>query len=601
MKRVGVDALLVASTDRYLNEYVPTETSSRVWISGFTGSMGEVVIAAHRAYLIVDGRYWLQAEKEVDADLYEVVRVPHATSIEEAVVDVLKELAGRRRQGGLSVGYEAERTTPRGLERLVDALGEDATFQPTVPSLVDRIRGSDRPEDPEAGLRLVDEERIGITVGDKLDHLAEWLRDHQLDALLVQRLDDIAYLTNLRGTQLPFQATFKALALVTPQTLFVALDVEQVPPDIKDRRRRVQFVNEEAFWALFGPKPAVHRVGYDVDHNTVQARLMIERAHAEPVASTSPVPAMKSNKSAGELKSMKDAFRRADQVVHAVIQWACRQIQTGQRLTEASFARRVESTFRAHGAVGLSFKIISAAGKSGAIIHYSDPSPRRVLKEGQLMLLDTGAYFADGYATDLTRTFLLGGSRVRASDAQRRYFTLVLRGALAGMRAVFPEGTRATQIDALVRAPLWAEGLNYAHGTGHGVGINVHEFPPRIGPGADGPLEPGQVFSVEPGIYLPSFGGVRIENLCTVEPAPGHKGFLRIVPLTFCPLDKRLIEPKLLTAGEKAWLRAYDKRFQPATIVIEGEATPPRRARRRAVASRRATTPGRRSAARRPR
>src|SRR5262249_47304663 len=266
-------------------------------------------------------------------------------------------------------------------------------------------------------------------------------------------------------------------------------------------------------------------------------------------------------KNSAELAAMIAAFARADAVVDKAARWLCKEVVANKRVTEADFAEMVNALFDASGATGLSFRIISAAGKNGAIIHYSDPSDRRVVKKGELMLLDTGAYYDEGYATDLTRTFLVDGPGARAEATQRYYYTVVLKSAIAGMTAILPEGSRGAQLDAITRAPLWSEGLNYNHGTGHGVGINVHEFPPRIAPNAQAVLEEGFVFSIEPGVYLPSFGGVRIENLCTLEKAPKKPGFLAVKPLTYSPLDKRLIEPKMLTPAERAWLGAYAKRY----------------------------------------
>ena len=582
MQQRGVDVLLVQSTDPYLNEYVPTEESARVWISGFTGSMGDVVIAADRAYLIVDGRYWIQADRETDPELFEVIRVTHGTGIDDAVYGVVRSIADASSSKKLRVGYERARITPHGVERLESSVGDDVTFKPLFPSPVEIARGDQRPIPPPAGLRTVDERRVGLSVADKRSLLAAWLEEHDLDALLVQRLDAIAYLTNLRGTGLPYQATFKSVALVTRDGLTLGIDPDQVPDDVRRARADVAFVHEDQLWRSIGKQADIRRVGYDPDHNTAHARTMIEDREAVPVAVSSPVGSMKATKTRAEMKSMKDAFRRADQVVATVIRWANAEIEAGNRVTETAFADRVHQTFVAHGAVGLSFKIISAAGRNGAIIHYSDPSPRRALKAGELMLLDTGAYFDEGYATDLTRTFLVGGAKTKATEQQRRYFTLVLKAAIAGMRAVFPVGTRGAALDALVRAPLWAHGLDYAHGTGHGVGINVHEAPASDSPpGADTCIEPGHVFSIEPGLYMPGFGGVRIENLCTVEPAPKRKGFLQVVPLTFCPLDRRLIEAKLLTADEKSWLRAWSDKYEPARIDVPPAAsrTPRGRAR----------------------
>jgi len=275
-----------------------------------------------------------------------------------------------------------------------------------------------------------------------------------------------------------------------------------------------------------------------------------------------PLARMKAKKSEAEIEVMTSAFRRADRVVDGAIAWACRAVEVGERVTEADFAARVERRFAEEGAFGQSFATISAAGANGAIIHYAVPDPERALNTGELMLVDCGGHFHEGYATDLTRTFLVGGAGAEATPRQRHLYTTVLRAAIAGMTARFPEGTTGGQLDAIVRAPLWSEGFGYAHGTGHGVGINVHEFPPRIGPNHSSVLEPGYVFSIEPGVYIEGWGGVRIENLCTIRPSAEHAGFLEVVPLTFCPLDARLIDRERLSARELAFVDDFRRRFE---------------------------------------
>ena len=247
---------------------------------------------------------------------------------------------------------------------------------------------------------------------------------------------------------------------------------------------------------------------------------------------------------------------RPRRVVDRLQAWLSSSVSRGERVTEKDVARQTEALFLKSGAFGLSFKVIAAAGKNGAVIHYSTPDDERPIREGELFLLDTGAYYDGGYATDLTRTFLVGKGHVKATDEQRRLFTVVLQGAIAGMSARFPQGATGEQLDALVRQPLWRAGLDYGHGTGHGVGVNVHEFPPRIAPGVRATVDVGQVFSIEPGVYLPGVGGVRIENLCTCV-ADEDPRFLRIQPLTFSPLDLRLIDKGRLTAHEKRFLQWF--------------------------------------------
>lgn len=559
MEKMGVDVMIVRSTDRFLNEYVPTEESARVWITGFNGSMGEVVLTPKQAFLAVDGRYWLQAENQVDPKHWEILKVRLGTGLDQAVVEVVQRLIREAGGNKLRVGFEPERVTPALLGYFQQAVGEGCVWKPLFPSPVEQARGANRPAPKESKIRLIDEKKVGRTVAQKLAELGQSLEAMTADALLVQRLDEIAYLSNLRGDELPYQATFKSIALATGENLFIGIDPARAPNSVRVARDQVLFVPEAEFWTLMGKKSKRKRIAFDPHHNTEQARLAIERTGATALSVTTPVQAMKAKKNAAELRSMVEAFERADRVIDEVSNWLMSDVVAGKKVSEADFATEVERAFLASGATGLSFKVISAAGKNGAIIHYSEPSKKRLIKRGELMLLDTGAYYAEGYATDLTRTFLVDDKKAKGTAEQQRYYTLVLKAAIAGMSAVIPNGASGAALDALVRAPLWAEGLNYNHGTGHGVGINVHEFPPRIGPNGATTLEEGYVFSIEPGVYLPNFGGVRIENLCTLEKHKKLDGFLAVRPLTFSPLDKRLIDERLLTGAEKAWLADYQK------------------------------------------
>lgn len=561
MLKMGLDALLVRSTDRYLNEYVPTDESNRVWITGFSGSMGEAIITLDAAYLAVDGRYWVQAPKETDNALWTIVKVPMGTGLDQAISEALAGIVKRSKRKKFKVGFEPERITIGALERLKAAVGVGCTWKPTCPSPVDAARSAGQSATYKAGLRVVDERKLGATVKDKLETLTGAIKAVGADSILVQKLDDIAYLCNLRGTGLAYQATFKSIALVTPKKLFVGMDPDSVPAAAKKARKDIRFLPEADLFALIGKK--AKKVLLDPGQNTELARTRVETLGAQVVFGPTPIAEMKAMKNSAEMAAMQDAFRRADTVVAEAIAWACKEVSADRKVTEKTFADKVKARFEAYGAVGLSFSIISAAGKNGAIVHYSTPNPRRRLKLGELMLLDTGGYFDEGYATDLTRTFLVGGPKVKATEEQKHIYTLVLKAAIAGMTAVVPEGTRGGAIDAVVRAPIWAEGLDFAHGTGHGVGINVHEFPPGIRPGATAVLKPGHVFSIEPGLYMPKFGGVRIENLCTMEALPGKPGFLRVKPLTFSPLDKRLIDTKRLTSQEKGFLKTYAAQYAP--------------------------------------
>ncbi len=564
MQRRQLGALVVRSTDAYLNEYVPEDESTRVWLTGFTGSMGDAVITGDRAILVVDGRYTVQAEREAPG--FEVRTVPLGTSIEQGWMALFPELAA---QGITRVGVEADRLPQATWETVAKQAGAAGlAVVSTVPSLVEELR-AERGEAPggRAGTTWAIAPKLaGRTVRARLALGHALLEDKQLDGLVVVALDEIAWITNLRGDHFPYQATFRARALVTKGDVLLVLEGGSAPA----AEAGVSVVMNGMEGALAQLAGAVGgralRLGYDGRGTPAHVVRTLQARGVELVDVESPFAAARTKKTAAELAHMADAFARADRVHAQVKSWLCGAVAKGAAVTEADVCTKTEQLFKESGATGLSFQVLAAAGKHGAIIHYSHPDPRARIRAGELFLLDTGAFYEGGLATDLTRTFLVGGPRQKATREQRRLFTLVLKGAIAGMRARLPMGATGEQLDALVRQPLWQAGLDYGHGTGHGVGVNVHESPPRVTIGSRTVLEPGQVFSIEPGLYLPDFGGIRIENLCTVvlDKEKVRKGvpraFLRVVPMTFSPLDLRLIDRTLLTAGERAFLTWFHAR-----------------------------------------
>ena len=548
MRERKLDLVLVRSTDRFLNEYVPRDESTRRWLTGFTGSMGEALVALDEAWVFVDGRYYLQADLETAGTPFQVDKVPLGTGLKTAL---FKRAAALVERGARRVGYEPERFTAAELEELERLLAGAAELVPCRPSLIELARGP-VPE-PRHPVRAVDPARTGRTVRQRLEQVRPALQQANVSALLIQRLDELAWAANLRGRDFPFQATFRGLGLLFADRLVIAADPARIPPGLCEPGVEVV---PEAEWTSRLQRGA--RVAYDPHGSTPAAIGELRAAGAEPVALASPLQELKARKTPEELQAMRDAFARADAVVEQAVAFVQERVDAGRRVTEKDLADEVERLFLASGATGLSFRVIAAAGRNGAQIHYSHPDPERAISEGELVLLDTGAYYEEGYATDLTRTFL-AGSRATANPEQRRCFTLVLKSAIAGMSARVPVGARGDQLDAITRAPLWAAGLDYLHGTGHGVGVNVHEAPPRVSTTGAIPLREGYVFSIEPGVYLPEFGGVRIENLCTLQPAPDAPGFLDVVPLTSSALDERLIDDTLLSGAERAWLRRWER------------------------------------------
>lgn len=552
MGKAGVDVLVVRATDTFLNEYVPDVLSTRQWLTGFTGSMGDAVVTTDALHLMVDGRYTLQASQEVPSA--SVTTTQTGQSIELGWLALLSVLAKGRR-----VGVESQRVSLN----LMKLCGERATADgwtlvPLASSPVDEVRASvDPPPALHGRIWPIDARLSGRTVQERLALGRPLLEQHRLKGLVVCALDELAWIANLRGDQFPYQATFRGRGVVGVDRLTLTLD-GAVDGQVE---AGIDVVADLAASIVVGD-----RLGVDPATTPHAVAQQLLDKGAVLVEVPSPYARARTMKTPAELTHMQAAFARADAVIDDVQKWLARELKKNHTVTEADVAVETERRFRESGAFGLSFKVISAAGKNGAVIHYSTPDAQRRVKVGELFLLDTGAYYEGGYATDLTRTFLAGPSTTKASREQRRLYTLVLKAAIAGMSARVPVGVTGEQLDAIVRDPLWRAGLDYGHGTGHGVGVNVHEAPPSIRIGARGTVEPGQVFSIEPGVYLPAWGGVRIENLCTVveDHVPPPDGvprrFLRVKPLTFSPLDNRLIDRTLLTEHEKRFLAWFKRK-----------------------------------------
>ncbi len=562
MKAADVDAVVIPSADRWLNEYVPRDRSDRVALTGFTGSMGDAVITGDRALLIVDGRYTLQASQECPD--FEVHTIPLSTSILAGWLDRLAELA---EQGVKTLAAPAS-TLPRQSWELLLGAAEAAGISvvPGAEVLFERARHESGIPTPKLKGKAwpITPALVGRTVKQRLDAVAPALRHRRVDAFLSVPLDEVCWLTNLRGDVFPYQATAPARALVFADEVVLCAFESRLKKDaaLEAGVRLARTLTEGLADAAAAHNGAGVRVGIDPGSTPEALVLELEAAGVTVVPLPSPLRPLRTQKTEEELAHMVAAFRRADLVVKRLQTWLGNEVSKGQPVTEKDVADKLWKLFKRSGAVGHSFATIAGAGEHGAIIHYNHPDAETPIPEGALFLLDCGAFYEGGLATDLTRTFTVGRAHVKPTDRQRTLFTLVLKGAIAGMSARIPVGTSGEQLDALVRQPLWQAGLDYKHGTGHGVGVNVHEFPPRIAPKVSAPVEAGQVFSIEPGLYLPGELGIRIENLCTAVPDPDDEGFLRIKPLTFSPLDRRLIDRSLLTPHERSFLAWFAERFK---------------------------------------
>lgn len=547
MRKAHIDILLVRSTDQWLNEYVPLEQSRRAYITGFTGSIGDAMVTQNTAILFVDGRYALQAKQECPS--WDVRVLALGKSISSGWLDEVTQLMSSQK---CNFAVEYDRIPIALMDQIPNSVSAEAVWKNFGPSATSQ----------NSLFWSVSTELTGQSTPQRLEHAKAFFKEHKLDAILVTPLDEIAWLLNWRSDEFPYQAIFSARAMVFPNEIWVAMTPDHLKQTLPSEAIRWMSENDwnESTQKRFKEKTC--RISLDRHSTSESIRRHFESVGAEIVLQASPFTHAKAIKNPQELAHMRSAFVRADHTVYRTQQWACEQIAQGETITEQSVDEKVRKEFTASGAKGLSFKPICGAGKNGAIIHYGNPDGKTPLKQGELFLLDTGGLYEGGYATDLTRTFLLGDANTQAQPFQKRLFTLVLKAAIAGMSARFPKGTTGTQLDAIVRDPIWRAGKNFEHGTGHGVGINVHESPPRISSAGDSPLLVGHVFSIEPGLYEAGVGGVRIENLCTVITDPQNDKFLCVLPLTFAPLDKRLFDTEMLTGQEKQFLQYYESCFE---------------------------------------
>jgi len=552
IKNSGAHALLLRSTDSYFNEYVPEYLSPRAFITKFNGSVGDALITIDDAHLFVDGRYELQAQKQALDFTTQITQ--NNLSIESSWLNFLNE----NLKSGQTLLYDPatlDLTLYEKLSLICDRLG--IKLEPNAALLISQIfKPAELSHKEPCKIWSVPLEITGISTQEKIQQIGVFLKEQKLDCFLVVKLDDIAWLLNMRGNAFVFQRTFPALACVMRDKIILGLKSGiELAPELKNSHLEV--VEESVLIQKLSPKKSALIIGID-ENETSKAHELALRAQDIAIKRViNPIALLKAIKNEQELLHMRGAFKKADHVIYKAQNLIEQSYEEGKSLSEGEIDDLIKKLFAESHAPELSFRPICASGKNGAIIHYGTPDREKRIEPGSLFLLDTGAYYQGGYATDLTRTFLVGKKSTHAEKWQKEMFTLVLKSSIKGLSARFRRGLLGQQLDAMVRAPLWQAGLDYAHGTGHGVGINVHEFPPRIGPTSTSPLREGQVFSIEPGLYFNNLGGVRIENLVCVVADPEHEKFLRILPLTFSPLDQRLIETSMLDNYEEKFLKYY--------------------------------------------
>lgn len=548
----GLDALYISSFDPFISEYVPLQDNHRYYITGFTGSMAEVLVPLEgRVRLYVDGRYHEQADLEVDAGEVEVMKIGANSSTTEELVKDVKKFGFKR------LGYEADRTTLGYLNRLSASASEMMALGALEFGSIIELE----PLPPLKEVQLVQRECRGRDTLEKTRSIFE----NEGQALFLTALDSIAWITNCRGYHLSFLSSFYAKALVTKEKVYVYVTPE-TPISAKARKEyglefvAIPFVEVPAHLDQLQNTQHFNEVWFDpgainsADFSTLVKIFGMERLKEKHGG----LYDYQSIKEPVELKQMDASFRKADQAIFQTIKWVKDSVKAGKSITELDLYNETTKQYQAQGSVEQSFNTIAGVGPNGSIIHYGSPSDEVVIKENDMVLLDSGGYFEGGWATDTTRTFFAGIDGKKAHHKMVEMYTLVLKGLLAVQSAVFPEGTKGMVLDGLARNAMRKKGYDYNHGTGHGVGIHVHEPGVRISTVSTLPMKAGQAVSIEPGIYVPGFGGVRLENIAWTEKHPEFPGMLRFRSFVYIGFDPALIDMKMLSDEEKALLEEYE-------------------------------------------
>ncbi len=546
MTKAGLDAFLVPRADAHQGEYVAPRDERLAWLTGFTGSAGFCVVLADQAGLFVDSRYTLQAEAQVDTTAFAPVAWPQTK---------LADWLAERLPGGGVVGFDPWLHTVTQIADL-RAKGEDRgiTCRESA-NLVDAI-WQDQPGSPLGAFRVHPVALAGESAADKRARLAADLAHEGHAAAALTLPDSIAWLLNIRGSDIRCNPVPHAFALLH-ETGAVELFAEAAKID-------------EALAAHLGPDVAVHppsafatrlsELGAPVRIDPASAPVAVAQALARPVHGADPCLGPKARKTAAEIAGMEAAHLRDAAAMCRFLAWL-EDVAPGGALTEIDVVTRLEEERRrAPELFDISFDTICGAGPHGAIVHYRVTEETNApVSPGELLLIDSGGQYVDG-TTDITRTLATGPVTAEQTDA----FTRVLRGLIGIHRARWPKGLAGRDLDALARIALWQAGRDYDHGTGHGVGaaLSVHEGPQRLSRISDVALEPGMILSNEPGYYRAGEWGIRLENLVHVVPAPpvpGEDGreMLAFATLTWVPFDRRLIDGALLTPEEAGWLDAY--------------------------------------------
>ena len=557
LRREHFAAFIFPTSDPHNSEYTADHWKGREWISGFNGSAGTAVVMQDSAALWTDSRYFLAAEEQLKGTGFQLMKlkVEGTPTIAEWIN---RQLLAAGSPSSTEVGIDGWCCTANYVQELIGDLRKEGGL--TLRTNFDPLPliWRNRPPVPDAPIERYPQEYAGERTHEKITRIRKALREHHADGMLMAALDDIAWTLNLRGTDVHCNPVFVSYLLISSKDVTLFVNPAKLTPDVSAYLQEEGVAVDRYENVIKGLKEyCEYNILMDPDevNHTLYRAVTCERVGEE-----SPVKRMKTVKNTAEMAGFRNAMLRDGIAMVKFLKWLKPAVEAGGQ-TEISVSDRLEA-LRAEQPLfrGISFDTIAGYQEHGAIVHYeATPATDSVLRPDGLLLLDSGAQYLDG-TTDITRTIALG----LLTEEQKKVYTLVLKGHIQLQLLQFPDGAAGTQLDAIARSPLWQAGLNYLHGTGHGVGsyLNVHEGPHQIRmEWKPAPLHAGMTITDEPGIYLAGRFGVRIENTLLVQPAMETEcgRFLRFETLTLCPIDTTPVITSLMTPAEIEWLNNYHR------------------------------------------
>ena len=554
MKQHKIDAYIIPTSDPHMSEYPADCWKYREWISGFTGSAGTVIITADKAGLWTDSRYFLQASTQLEGTGIELFKMmlPETPTIPEFLTHELKE--------GQTVGLNGETYSLADARSLEKALAEKEIKLNTNASLIDPI-WKERPAIPEAPMFEMPIELSGKSTEDKLIDINKMLHKAGADCTILSALDEVAWTFNIRGTDVAYNPVVISYAFVSEKESVLFVNPKKIPAEIAEHLKKegVTLADYGMLATFLSRLPEQTRVFIDSKRTNVAIYNALPKSSIL-IEGISPANHLKSIKNEAEIKGFRNAVLKDGIAMTKFYFWLEKRLKAGEKVTELSAAAKLTALRSEQPQYVMdSFASISSYGPHGAVVHYSPtPETDTELKTDSLYLLDSGAQYLDG-TTDITRTIALCDE---PSEQMKKDFTRALKGAIGIAKCKFPAGIRGCLIDAFARKALWDAGINYLHGTCHGIGhcLNVHEGPQSIRM-EENPviLEPGMVMSDEPAMYRPGEYGIRTENMILIrEDSETEFGkFLGFETLTLCYIDTKLVIPSMLSVREHAWLNKY--------------------------------------------